>query len=255
VMTPFSAFASTRWVKGPQTLSRYNGSASYEIQGEGAPGVSSGTAMQAMQELTAELQGGLGGAWSSLSYQERLSSGQAPTLYAISILVVFLCLAALYESWSIPLSVLLVIPLGVIGAVLAAGLRGLQNDVFFQVGLVTTIGLSAKNAILIVEFAEVAEKKGESPTRAALAAARVRLRPILMTSLAFMAGVLPLAAATGAGARARIAIGTGVVGGMLTATLLAGLFVPMFFVLVRRAFSKRARAAERAAPAVQSEEA
>jgi multidrug efflux pump len=246
VMTPFSAFASTRWVKGPQTLSRYNGSASYEIQGEGAPGVSSGTAMQAIQELTDRLQGSLGGAWSSLSYQERLSSGQAPVLYAISILVVFLCLAALYESWSIPLSVLLVIPLGVIGAVLSAGLRGLQNDVFFQVGLVTTIGLSAKNAILIVEFAEVAEKKGESPTRAALAAARVRLRPILMTSLAFMAGVLPLAVATGAGARGRIAIGTGVVGGMLTATLLAGLFVPMFFVMVRRTFSKSARAAEHA---------
>jgi multidrug efflux pump len=246
VMTPFSAFASTRWVKGPQTLSRYNGSASYEIQGEGAPGVSSGTAMQAIQELTDRLQGSLGGAWSSLSYQERLSSGQAPALYAISILVVFLCLAALYESWSIPFSVLLVIPLGVIGAVLAAGLRGLQNDVFFQVGLVTTIGLSAKNAILIVEFAEVAEKQGESPTRAALAAARTRLRPILMTSLAFMAGVLPLAVASGAGARGRIAIGTGVVGGMLTATLLAGLFVPMFFVMVRRAFSKTARAADRA---------
>jgi len=246
VMTPFSAFASTRWLKGPQTLLRFNGVPSYEIQGQAAPGESSGTAMRAMEELTDRLPERVSNAWSSLSYQERLSSGQAPSLYAISILVVFLCLAALYESWSIPISVLLVIPLGVIGAVLAASLRSLQNDVFFQVGLVTTIGLSAKNAILIVEFAETAERRGESPTRAALAAAKLRLRPILMTSLAFVAGVTPLALATGAGARSRVAIGTGVLGGMLSATLLATVFIPMFFVLVRRLFSRAARDADRA---------
>jgi multidrug efflux pump len=206
--------------------------------------------MRAIEQLTKRIPLGLGGAWASLSYQERLSSGQAPSLYAISILVVFLCLAGLYESWSIPFSVLLVIPLGVVGAVLAATLRELQNDVFFQVGLITTIGLSAKNAILIVEFAEASEKRGADPVAAAIAGARLRLRPILMTSLAFMAGVLPLALASGAGARGRIAIGTGVVGGMLTATVLAGLFVPMFFVLVRRIahrLSRRNAALEEAA--------
>jgi multidrug efflux pump len=238
VMTPFSAFATTRWEKGPRSLSRYNGLASFEIQGEAAPGYSSGEAMSAIEELTRRIPGGVGGDWSSLSYQERLSSGQASSLYAVSILVVFLCLAALYESWSIPLSVLLVIPLGVIGAVLGAMLRGLSNDVFFQVGLVTTIGLSAKNAILIVEFAEVAQRRGATAAEAAIAAARLRLRPILMTSLAFMAGVFPLAIATGAGANGRIAIGTGVAGGMFTATVLASTFVPMFFVVVRKLFGK-----------------
>mgnify|MGYP003449612027 CR=1 FL=1 len=239
VMTPFSAFATTRWVKGPQALSRFNGSPADEIQGEAAAGVSSGTAMEAMEELVDKLPGSVGSAWSSLSYQERLSTGKAPVLYAVSILVVFLCLAALYESWIIPFSVLMVVPLGMIGAVLAASARGLANDVFLQVGLVTTIGLSAKNAILIVEFAERACRRGETPVRAALAAANLRLRPILMTSLAFMAGVLPLAAATGAGARGRVAIGTGVLGGMLSATLLASLFVPVIFIALRERIRRR----------------
>ena len=238
-MTPFSAFATTRWVKGPQALSRFNGSPADEIQGEAAAGVSSGTAMEAMEELVDKLPGSVGSAWSSLSYQERLSTGKAPVLYAVSILVVFLCLAALYESWIIPFSVLMVVPLGMIGAVLAASARGLANDVFLQVGLVTTIGLSAKNAILIVEFAERACRRGETPVRAALAAANLRLRPILMTSLAFMAGVLPLAAATGAGARGRVAIGTGVLGGMLSATLLASLFVPVIFIALRERIRRR----------------
>ena len=251
VMTPFSAFATTRWVKGPQSLERFNGSPAYEIQGEAAPGVSSGAAMQAMEELVDKLPGALGSAWSSLSYQERLSTGQAPVLYAVSILVVFLCLAALYESWIIPFSVLLVVPLGMIGAVLAAGLRGLANDVFLQVGLVTTIGLSAKNAILIVEFAERACRRGEPPLQAALSAAALRLRPIVMTSLAFMAGVLPLAAASGAGARGRVAIGTGVLGGMLSATLLASLFVPVLFIMLRERMGKKRSPA---APDIRAEE-
>jgi multidrug efflux pump len=188
-------------------------------------------------EKLAQAIPGLGTSWSGLSYQEQLSTGQAPMLYALSVLVIFLCLAALYESWSIPISVLMVIPLGVIGAVLAVMLRGLDNDIYFQVGLLTTIGLSAKNAILIVEFAEFAEQRGKTPMEAALEAARLRLRPILMTSFAFVAGVIPLALATGAGAASRVAIGTAVVGGMITATSLAIFFVPMFFVLVRWLFS------------------
>ena len=183
-----------------------------------------------------KLPKGTGYAWSGLSYQEQLTNGQAPKLYAISILVVFLCLAALYESWSIPIAVLLVIPLGVIGAVVAVTLRGLDNNIYFQVGLLTTIGLAAKNAILIVEFAEDAHKAGKNALDAALEAAKVRLRPILMTRLAFIAGVVPLAIATGAGAQSRIAIGTAVIGGMLTATAIAIFYVPMFFVLVGRLF-------------------
>jgi multidrug efflux pump len=172
--------------------------------------------------------------WAGASSQERLSSGQAPYLYAVSLLVVFLCLAALYESWTIPIAVLLVIPLGLVGAVLAVSLRGLQNDVYLQIGLLTTMGLAAKNAILMIEFADVEEKKGKRIIDAALAAARIRLRPILMTSAAFIFGVLPLAIATGAGANSRIAIGTSVIGGMLTATLLAMFYIPLFFVVVRR---------------------
>ena len=185
-----------------------------------------------MTELARDIPG-TSIAWSGLSFQERLSSGQAPYLYAISLLVVFLCLAALYESWSIPVSVLLVVPLGLLGAAIAVWLRGLENDVYFQVGLLTTMGLAAKNAILIVEFAEQAEKAGRSAADAALAAARLRLRPILMTSLAFIAGVLPLAISTGAGAQSRIAIGTAVIGGMFTGTVLAVFFVPLFYVVVR----------------------
>lgn len=232
-MTPFSAFATTHWERGPDNLERFNGLASYAIQGQGAPGVSSGEAMDTMEHLANQLPQGTTFAWSDLSYQERESSGQAIRLYALSILIVFLCLGALYNSWSIPFSVLMVIPLGIVGTILAATLRGLENDVFFQVALITTIGLASKNAILIVEFAEAAEQRGLSIWNAALEGARLRLRPIVMTSLAFMAGVLPLAVATGAGANSRISIGTGIIGGTLTATVLAVFFVPLFFVLVR----------------------
>ncbi|HEY1614018.1 MAG TPA: efflux RND transporter permease subunit [Rhizomicrobium sp.] len=238
-MTPFSSFAHSTWTLGPSELDRYNGVSALEIQGQAAPGVSSGVAMREMQKLVGQLSSDVGLEWTGLSYQEILSGAQAPALYAISILVVFLCLAALYESWSIPLSVLLVVPLGVIGAVLAATLRGLTNDVFFQVGLLTTIGLSAKNAILIVEFAVAGEKEGVPVRDAALDAANLRLRPILMTSLAFVAGVTPLAISTGAGAASRSDIGTGVVGGMISATALAIFFVPLFFVLVRSFVARR----------------
>ena len=241
-MTPFSAFATTRWEYGPESLVRYNGAAAYEIQGENATGASSGTAMTTMENLANNLPAGSTWAWSGLSLQEKLASGQAMSLYAISILVVFLCLAALYESWSVPISVIMVIPLGLLGAALAAWMRDLSNDVYFQVALLTTIGLSSKNAILIVEFAEAAVAEGYSLSRAALRAAQTRLRPIIMTSLAFIAGVMPLAVATGAGANSRIAIGTGIIGGTLTATLLAIFFVPLFFVLVKRLFAgKRSR--------------
>jgi len=240
-MTPFSAFASTSWTYGPSRLESFNGNPSVEIQGQSAPGYSSGAAMEEMETLAGRLPPGIGYEWTGLSYQERLSGAQAPTLYALSLLVVFLCLAALYESWTIPVSVMLVIPLGVVGAVIAATLRGLYNDIYFQVGLLTTIGLSAKNAILIVEFAVAAEKNGLSPVDAAMAAARLRLRPILMTSLAFIAGVFPLAIASGAGAGSQNDIGTGVIGGMLTATVLAIFFVPVFFIIVRALFASRRR--------------
>lgn len=232
-MAPFSAFARVGWTMAPATLSRFGGSPSFQISGQAAPGHSSGEAMQAISELAAKLPG-TGIAWSGGSYQERLSSGQAPLLYALSLLVVFLCLAALYESWSIPVAVLLVIPLGLVGAIFAVTLRGLENDVFLQIGLLTTMGLAAKNAILIIEFAEQAEKQGMRVIDAALEAARLRIRPILMTSFAFIFGVLPLALATGAGANSRVAIGTSVIGGMLTATLLAVFYIPLFFVVVRR---------------------
>ncbi|MEB4677084.1 efflux RND transporter permease subunit [Enterobacteriaceae bacterium G50] len=240
-MTPFSAFATTRWEYGPESLVRYNGAAAYEIQGENATGSSSGTAMTTMETLANNLPAGSTWAWSGLSLQEKLASGQALSLYAISILVVFLCLAALYESWSVPISVIMVIPLGLLGAALAAWMRGLSNDVYFQVALLTTIGLSSKNAILIVEFAEAAVNEGYSLSRAALRAAQTRLRPIIMTSLAFVAGVTPLAIAAGAGANSRIAIGTGIIGGTLTATLLAIFFVPLFFVLVKSLFAGKRR--------------
>lgn len=238
-MTPFSAFATTHWTYGPEALVRYNGNAAYEIQGDNSPGYSSGAAMDKIAELANKLPKGSTWAWSGLSLQQQMAGGQATSLYAISILVVFLCLAALYESWSVPFSVILVIPLGVLGATLAATLRGLDNDVYFQVGLLTTIGLSSKNAILIVEFAEAGVKRGMSLSAAAIQAARTRLRPIMMTSLAFIAGVFPLAIATGAGANSRIAIGTGIIGGTLTATLLAIFFVPLFFVLVKHLFASR----------------
>jgi multidrug efflux pump len=239
-MAPFSSFATTSWGQAPSALGRFNGVPSYEYNGQAAEGHSSGEAMDKIAAMAAQ-ETGVGVAWSGLSYQERLSGGQAPILYALSLLVVFLCLAALYESWSIPISVLMVIPLGLLGAALAVAVRGLSNDVYFQVGLLTTMGLSAKNAILIVEFAELAEKRGMSAVDAAIEGARLRLRPILMTSLAFIAGVFPLAIATGAGAKSRVAIGTAVMGGMVAATVLAIFFVPLFFVLVRRLFTRRAK--------------
>ncbi|MEO6773332.1 MAG: efflux RND transporter permease subunit [Kofleriaceae bacterium] len=232
-MTPFSAFTRTHWFFGAESLSRYNGLAAYDIQGMGKPGVSSGTAMDEIAKVAEKIPGTTH-AWSGLSYQEQVASGQTTSLYAISILVIFLCLAALYESWSVPFSVLLVLPLGVIGAVLAARFRGLENDVYFRVALLTTIGLASKNAILIVEFAEDAYHRGASAIDAAVTGARLRLRPIIMTSLAFVAGVLPLALSTGAGANGRVSIGSGIVGGTVTGTLLAIFLVPVFFVIVRK---------------------
>jgi multidrug efflux pump len=237
-MTPFTAFATTQWQFGSPKLERYNGVASMEIQGQAAAGKSSGEAMNVMQRLAAKLPKGISYEWTGLSYQERLSGSQAPFLYAISILVVFLSLAALYESWSIPVSVIMVVPLGVIGALTAASLRGLSNDVYFQVGLLTTVGLSAKNAILIVEFARELRAQGMTTVAAATEAARLRLRPILMTSMAFILGVLPLAISNGAGSGSQHAIGTGVIGGMLTATFLAIFMIPMFFVVIANKFGR-----------------
>ena len=240
-MVPFSAFVTSHWIYGSPRLERYNGLPSMEILGEASPGKSTGEAMALMETLASKLPSGIGYDWTGMSYQERLSGNQAPALYAISLIVVFLCLAALYESWSIPFSAMLVVPLGVIGALLAATLRGLNNDVYFQVGLLTTIGLSAKNAILIVEFAkDLMEKEGKGIIEATLEASRMRLRPILMTSLAFILGVMPLVISHGAGSGAQNAVGTGVMGGMLTATLLAIFFVPVFFVVVRRRFTRHA---------------
>ncbi|EBN1933477.1 efflux RND transporter permease subunit [Salmonella enterica] len=238
-MVPFSTFSSARWIYGSPRLERYNGMPSMELLGEAAPGRSTGEAMSLMENLASQLPNGIGYDWTGMSYQERLPGNQAPALYAISLIVVFLCLAALYESWSIPFSVMLVVPLGVVGALLAASLRGLNNDVYFQVGLLTTIGLSAKNAILIVEFAkDLMEKEGRGLIEATLEASRMRLRPILMTSLAFILGVMPLVISRGAGSGAQNAVGTGVMGGMLTATLLAIFFVPVFFVVVKRRFNR-----------------
>ncbi|WP_202302496.1 efflux RND transporter permease subunit [Dryocola clanedunensis] len=238
-MVPFSAFSTSHWMYGSPRLERYNGLPSMELLGEAAAGKSTGEAMDLMEKLAAKLPSGIGYDWTGMSYQERLSGNQAPALYAISLIVVFLCLAALYESWSIPFSVMLVVPLGVVGALLAAAMRGMNNDVYFQVGLLTTIGLSAKNAILIVEFAkDLMEKEGKGLLDATLEAVRMRLRPILMTSLAFILGVLPLVMSSGAGSGAQNAVGTGVMGGMLSATLLAIFFVPVFFVVIRERFSK-----------------
>jgi multidrug efflux pump len=242
-MAPFSAFSTSNWIYGPAQLQRYNGVSAIEIQGQAAPGKSSGAAIAEIEKLVAKLPKGFAYELTGLSYQEQLSGSQAPALLALSMLVVFLCLAALYESWSIPVAVMLVVPLGVFGAVLAATLRGFYNDIYFQVGLLTTIGLSAKNAILIVQFADEAEKGGALPREAALEAARLRLRPILMTSLAFVAGVFPLAVSTGAGAGSQNDIGTGVIGGVLAATTMAIFFVPLFFVGVRGLFRGRAKPA------------
>lgn len=231
-MVPFSAFAKGEWIYGSPKLARYNGVEAMEVLGSPAPGYSTGEAMAEVEAIAKKLPAGVGISWTGLSYEERLSGSQAPALYALSLLMVFLCLAALYESWSIPIAVMLVVPLGIIGALLATSLRGLSNDVYFQVGLLTTIGLAAKNAILIVEFAKELHEQGRSLRDAAIEACRMRLRPIIMTSLAFVLGVVPLAISTGAGSGSQHAIGTGVIGGMLTATILAIFWVPLFFVTV-----------------------
>jgi multidrug efflux pump len=243
-MVPFSSFAKGVWSYGSPRLERYNGSSSIEITGEAAEGYTSGDAMKTMSRLIRQLPEGIGYEWTGLSYQEQQSGNQAPILYAISLVVVFLCLAALYESWTIPFSVMLIVPLGIIGALTAATLRGLSNDIFFQVGLLTTIGLAAKNAILIVEFAKELFDKGMGIKQAVIEASRMRLRPILMTSLAFILGVLPLVISSGAGAGGRHAIGTGVTGGMIAATILAIFYVPSFFVLVMTHFGKNRRSTQ-----------
>ncbi|RZT36260.1 efflux RND transporter permease subunit [Cupriavidus agavae] len=240
-MVPFSAFATGKWGYGSPKLQRYNGVPAVEILGEPAAGKSSGDAMAAVEAIMKQMPQGISYSWTGLSYEERLSGSQAPALYALSLLVVFLCLAALYESWAIPFSVMLVVPLGVIGALLATLGRGLSNDVFFQVGLLTTIGLSAKNAILIVEFAKDLHDQGKSLVDSAVEACRMRLRPIIMTSLAFVLGVFPLAISQGAGSGSQHAIGTGVIGGMITATVLAIFWVPLFFVVVNALKERRGK--------------
>lgn len=242
-MTPFTAFSHVNWGTAPSSTSRFNGLSTFQIQGQTAPGTSSGESMDIMANLAAKIPG-TSVAWSGSSYEQRTASGQAPLLYGLALLVVFLCLAALYESWSIPVAAILVVPLGLIGAIFAASLRGLENDVFLQIGLITAMGLATKNAILIIEFAEAAEKRGMRVIDAALEGARLRIRPILMTSLAFGFGVLPLALAGGAGANSRIAIGTSVLGGVITGTVLAVIFVPLFFVLVRRGVRDGLKAAK-----------
>jgi multidrug efflux pump len=238
-MTPFSAFARTEWRSGPSQLHGFDGYPSFEIQGAAAPGRSSGEAMAEVQKLASRLPIGVGYDWTGLSAQELQSGALAPLLYAASAVLVFVTLAAAYESWSLPLVVLGVFPLGLLGAAIAATLRGLNNDIYFQVGLLTTMGLAAKNAILMVEFALQSEARGTAALEAIIEAAMTRLRPILMTSLAFGAGVLPLMVASGAGAGSEIAIGTSVVGGMASATVLTLAFVPFLYVLVRRAFPAR----------------
>ena len=247
-MVPFRAFSSTSWTYGAPQLQRYNGSPSYEFVGDAAAGVSSGTAMDAVEALLKQLPTGIGYEWTGASLQERLSGAQAPLLYAVSVLFVFLCLAALYESWTVPLAVILAVPLGVVGALVFTGLRGLSNDVYFQVGLLTTVGLASKNAILIVEFATQLQEAGRSVYDATVEAVRLRLRPILMTSMAFGFGVLPLALGSGAGAGGRHAIGTAVLGGVIFSTSLGIFFVPIFFLVVRSWFASRSRHEDDAAP-------
>jgi HAE1 family hydrophobic/amphiphilic exporter-1 len=242
-MVPFSSFASGRWTSGSPRLERFNGFPAINIWGEPAPGRSSGEAMQAMEEIMGKLPKGVGFDWAGLSFQEKMSSSQAPLLYAFSIFVIFLCLAALYESWTIPISILLILPLGVIGGIIATSARGLANDVYFQIGLLTTLGLATKNAILIVQFAKDGLKQGMGLVDATLEGAKLRFRPIIMTSLAFGFGVLPLAVSTGAGAGAMNAIGTSVLGGMVTATVLVVIFVPLFYVLIEKLFGRQRKGA------------
>lgn len=235
-MVAFAAFSTSQWIMGSPRLERYNGMPAVKLAGQAAPGKSTGEAMRVMEENFAKLPPGFGFEWSGQSFEERLAGSQEPILYTLSLIIVFLCLAALYESWSIPVAVLLVVPLGVIGALLGVTLRGMPNDVYFKVGLIATIGLSAKNAILIVEFAKDLQAQGRSLIDATLEAVHLRFRPILMTSMAFILGVLPLAISTGAGSGSQRAIGTGVMGGMITATVLAIFLVPVFFVVVRGRF-------------------
>jgi HAE1 family hydrophobic/amphiphilic exporter-1 len=243
-MVPVSALATGHWVYESPRLERYNAFPALNFQGEAAPGRSSGEAMKAMEEIVAKLPRGFGHDWTGISYQERMAQAQTGLLYTFSILVIFLVLAALYESWTIPISIMLALPLGVIGGVLGSTLRGLPNDVYFQIGLLTVLGLTTKNAILIVQFAKIRMEEGAGLIEATLEGARLRLRPIVMTSLAFGFGVLPLAMATGAGAGAQQAIGTSVLGGMITATFLAIFFIPLFFVMVVQLFGrKKAQAA------------
>jgi HAE1 family hydrophobic/amphiphilic exporter-1 len=240
-MVPFSSFASGHWTSGSPKLERFNGFPSINILGEPAPGRSSGEAMRDMEEFVRKLPQGVGYDWNGLSYQERQAGTQTAPIYAFSILVIFLCLAALYESWPIPISILLALPLGVIGGVIASSLRGLPNDIYFQIGLLTTLGLTTKNAILIVQFAKSRVDEGMGLMEATLEAAKLRLRPIIMTSLAFGFGVLPLAFATGAGSGAQKAIGTAVLGGVVTSTFLVTLFAPLFYVLIQKTFGKKGR--------------
>jgi HAE1 family hydrophobic/amphiphilic exporter-1 len=237
-MVPFDSFATGRWTTGSPLLERYNGFSSLNIWGEPAPGKSSGEAMQAMEELASKLPQGIGFDWTGLSYQERMAGSQAPLLYAFSVFVVFLCLAALYESWPIPIAILLCLPLGVIGGVIASTLKGMPNDVYFQIGLLTILGLTTKNAILIVQFARAKVDEGVRLVQATMEAAKLRLRPIIMTSLAFGFGVLPLATASGAGAGAENAIGVGVLGGMVTSTILVTMFAPLFYVIIYKGLGK-----------------
>jgi multidrug efflux pump len=233
-MVPFTAFTTAKWVNGLPSVSAYNAASAFSLEGAAPPGLSSGDALNEVERIVSEMDGGYSVAWTGLSYQERLSGSQAPLLYALSVLIVFLCLSALYESWSIPFSVIMAVPVGVLGALLAAHFFGQSNDVYFKVGLLTTIGLAAKNAILIVEFAKERQEHGLSLLDATLEAAKLRLRPIIMTSLAFILGVVPLAIASGAGSAAQNAIGIGVLGGMLSATVLGIFFIPSFFVIIRR---------------------
>jgi HAE1 family hydrophobic/amphiphilic exporter-1 len=249
-MVPFSSFASGHWTSGSPRLERFNGFSSINILGEPAPGRSSGEAMQAMEGFVKKLPQGVGFDWNGLSYQERQAGAQTAPIYAFSILVIFLCLAALYESWPIPISILLALPLGAIGGVIGTSLRGLPNDIYFQIGLLTTLGLTTKNAILIVQFAKARVDEGMELIEATLEAAKLRLRPIIMTSLAFGFGVMPLAFAAGAGAGAQKAIGTAVLGGVVTSTFLVTLFAPLFYVLIQKTFGKRGQ--QQAAKGVES---
>jgi HAE1 family hydrophobic/amphiphilic exporter-1 len=237
-MTPFTSFAAGHWFQGSPLLERFNSFPSVNIWGEPAPGRSSGEAMEAMTEIASKLPRGIGFDWTGISYQERLAGSQAPLLYTFSVIVIFLCVAALYESWAIPFTNLLMLPLGLFGAALATWLRGLPNDVYFQIGFITTLGLTTKNAILIIQFARERIMQGAGLVDATLEAARLRLRPVIMTSFAFFFGVLPLAVASGAGAGAMNAIGTAVTGGMLSATFIDLFFIPFFFVLIFRYFKR-----------------